>query len=223
MHRAPIHKMQKTIPTLLETRQLPYFRDLTLDKIVVPITTDDFAAALLHINAVKIVGFDTESKPVFEKGAINGGPHIVQFSCEDKAYIFQLNNPESHNPLLYLLSSEEIQKIGFDLGSDRKLILKKFGILPRGFVDLCHIFRKKGYRNTVGIRAAVAIVFDQQFHKSKQITMSDWSAQQLSDKQRLYAANDAFAALSVYLQLQKITEAIKPQAEAMHRLPPVIS
>lgn len=193
--------MQKPIPTLLETRQLPYFRDLTLDKIATPSTADDFAAAIQHIKAAKIVGFDTESKPVFEKGAANEGPHIVQFSCADKAFIFQLNNPESHNPLLYLLSSEEIQKVGFDLGSDRKLILKKFGILPRGFIDLCHIFRKKGYRNTVGIRAAVAIVFDQQFHKSKQLTMSDWSAQQLSHKQLLYAANNAFAALSVYLQI----------------------
>lgn len=196
--------MQKTIPTLLETRQLPYFPDLTLDKIVIPATADDFAAALLYIKAARVVGFDTESKPVFEKGAPNDGPHLVQFACEDKTFIFQLNNPESHNPLLYLLSSEEIQKVGFDLGADRKLILKKFGILPRGLVDLCHAFRKKGYSNTVGIRAAVAIVFNQQFHKSKQITTSNWSAGQLSDKQRLYAANDAFAALRVYLELQRM-------------------
>lgn len=196
------HKMQKTIPTLLETRQLPYFHDLTLDKIITPVTADDFAAALLHIKAARIVGFDTESKPVFDKGAANNGPHIVQFSCPDKAFIFQLNNPESHNPLLYLLSSEEILKVGFDLGSDRKLILKKFGILPRGFIDLCHTFRKMGYRNTVGIRAAIALVFNQQFHKVKQLTMSDWSAQHLSSKQQLYAANDAFAALQIYLKLE---------------------
>jgi ribonuclease D len=87
------------------------------------------------------------------------------------------------------------------LASDRKLLLKKFGVLPRGFVDLCPVFKRKGYRSTVGIRAAVAIVFNEQFHKSKHVTMSNWGNVKLSDSQLIYAANDAFAALRVYLAL----------------------
>jgi ribonuclease D len=145
--------------------------------------------------------FDTESKPVFEKGVTNHGPHIVQFSTEYKAYIFQLHNPESYNPLLYLLSNENIKKIGFDLASDRKLLLKKFGVLLHGIVDLCPIFKRKGYRSTVGLRAAVAIMFNEQFQKSKHATMSNWGSSILSDEQLIYAANDAFAALRVYLSL----------------------
>lgn len=193
--------MRKSIPTILETKQLPDFNYLGLDKIIVPVTADDFAAAILHITSAKVVGFDTESRPTFEKGKVSDGPHVVQFASESRAYIFQLCNPESHNPLLYLLAAEDVKKIGFDLGSDRKLLLRKFGVSPRGLVDLRPVFKRQGYRSTVGIRAAVAIVFNEQFHKSKHVTMSNWGCQILSSNQLLYAANDAFAALRVYLQL----------------------
>jgi len=198
--------MRKPIPTILETKQLLPFSYLGLDKITVPVTAGDFEAAVIDIKLSKVVGFDTESKPVFEKGAVNDGPHIVQFSSESRAYIFQLNNPDSHNPLLYLLAAEDIKKIGFDLASDRKLLLKKFGVSPRGFMDLCPVFKRKGYRSTVGIRAAVAIVFNEQFHKSKHVTMSNWGSTILSSNQLLYAANDAFAALRVYLKLSSDSE-----------------
>ncbi len=193
--------MRKSIPTILETNQLPNFSYLGLDKIIIPVTADDFAAAILHISLTKAVGFDTESRPTFEKGKVSDGPHVVQFASESHAYIFQLCNPESHNPLLYLLATEDVKKIGFDLGSDRKLLLKKFGVLPRGLVDLRPVFKRQGYRSTVGIRAAVAIVFNEQFHKSRQVTMSNWGSPILTSNQLLYAANDAYAALRVYLQL----------------------
>lgn len=193
--------MRKSIPTILEAKQLPNFNYLGLDKIIIPVTADDFAAAVLHITSAKRVGFDTESRPTFEKGKVSDGPHVVQFASESQAYIFQLCNPESHNPLLFLLANEDVKKIGFDLGSDRKLLLKKFGVLSRELVDLRPIFKRQGYRNTVGVRAAVAIVFNQQFHKSKHVTMSNWGDPILSSNQLLYAANDAYAALLVYLQL----------------------
>lgn len=193
--------MRKSIPTILETKQLPDFNYLGLDKIIVPIKVVDFAAAILHLTSAKMVGFDTESKPTFEKGKVSDGPHVVQFATDSHTYIFQLCNPESHNPLLYLLAAENVKKVGFDLGSDRKLLLKKFGMLPRGLVDLRPVFKRQGYRNTVGVRAAVAIVFNEQFHKSKHVTMSNWGSPILSSNQLVYAANDAYAALHVYRQL----------------------
>lgn len=197
----PQNTMRKSIPTILETKQLPDFSYLGMENIIVPVTSDDFAAAMLHISSAKLVGFDTESRPTFEKGKVSNGPHVVQFASETRAYIFQLCNPESHNPLLSLLAAEDLKKIGFDLGSDRKLLIKKFGVLPRGLVDLRRVFKRQGYRSTVGVRAAVAIMFNEHFHKSKHVTMSNWSSPRLSSNQLLYAANDAYAALRVHLQL----------------------
>jgi len=196
-----IKPSRQQIPTKLQTMQLPHFSYLTLKNIVVPVTAQDFEAAVECLKSSKIVGFDTESKPIFEKGEVNQGPHVVQFACKNKAYIFQLANPECHNPLLYLLTNDEIKKVGFDLASDRKLLFRKFKVSPRGFIDLCSIFKKKGFRNTVGVRAAIAIVFNEQFDKAKHITTSNWSSQKLSPSQLEYAANDAYGALCVYMRL----------------------
>jgi ribonuclease D len=193
--------MRKTIPSLVETKQLPAFSYLGLENIITPLTAEDFSAAVAHLMSAKFVGFDTESRPTFTKGELSDGPQVVQFASEHRAYIFQLCNPESHNPLLYLLAAENLKKIGFDLGSDRKLLLKKFGILPGGLVDLRQLFKRQGYRDTVGIRAAVAIVFNQHFHKAKHVTMSNWGSALLTSHQLRYAANDAYAALRVYLEL----------------------
>ncbi|HOY21694.1 MAG TPA: 3'-5' exonuclease [Cellvibrio sp.] len=200
--------MRKSIPTILETKQLPHFAYLERDKITVPVTAEDFDTAVKQIKAAKLVGFDTESKPVFEKGAVNGGPHVVQFATQDRAYIFQLSNVERHNPLVYLLAADDIKKVGFDLASDRKLLLKKFGVSPRSFVDLCPMFKRRGYRNTVGVRAAVAILFNQQFYKSKHTTMSDWSNPLLSETQISCAANDAYGALCVYFKILSDAEIV---------------
>ena len=49
--------------------------------------------------------------------------------------------------------------------------------------------------------APVAIVFNEQFHKSRQVSMPDWGSPIFTSNQLLYAANDAYAALRVYLQL----------------------
>jgi ribonuclease D len=68
-------------------------------------------------------------------------------------------------------------------------------------LDLNQVFRKDGYANSTGARAAVAIMFEQKFHKSKKITTSNWAERQLTERQLLYAANDAYVALRVHTAL----------------------
>jgi ribonuclease D len=70
----------------------------------------------------------------------------------------------------------------------------KFG----GVVDLNVVFSMQGYRKEMGARAAVGLVFNQRFAKSKKITTTDWSQHELTQQQILYAANDAYAALKVF-------------------------
>lgn len=191
----------KVVPTAAEINSLKAFRSVAVHNIIVPITAEEFSAAVADIKSSECVGFDTESKPVFTKGEVNDGPHIAQFATENKCYIFQLWNPLSHNPLLYLLTDIAIKKIGFDLGSDKKLLLNKFGVSLRGCEDLCLDFKKLGYKGRMGVKTAVAIVLNEKFTKSKKISKSNWSKVRLDEGQLLYAANDALAALLVYLKL----------------------
>jgi ribonuclease D len=190
-------------PSKAETTLLEPFLGLTLHQIVVPASTADFSAATEEIRRAGMVGFDTESKPTFAKGEVSTGPHIVQFALHDKAYIFQLCHAECKKWLVEILHDAAIQKVGFGLESDRDQIQKKLGIDVNALLDLNTVFRKAGYKQTAGVRAAVAIILNQKFHKSKRVTTTNWSLPRLTSQQLLYAANDAYAAYRVMAAMQE--------------------
>ena len=196
-----IPTMSKTAPTKAETAHLDVFAGLTLAQIEVPTTRAQFEAAAADILAARTVGFDTESKPTFAPGEVSDGPHVVQFALPDRAFIFQVRHADGRDLLTELLQSHSLRKVGFGLGSDRSQVQAKFGVALGAVIDLGHEFRQRGYRNAVGVRAAVAIVFERRFVKSKRTTTSNWALPQLNSSQLLYAANDAFAALKVFQAL----------------------
>ena len=189
--------MRKPSPSKSESALLEPFATLLLDRIHVPASEAEFAAATAAIFAAGVAGFDTESKPIFDRGVISDGPHVVQFSLDDCAYIFQLHRAECRAFLIDILESESVLKVGFGLRSDHKEIHAKLGVTLRAVLDMNDVFRKDGHRGTTGARAAVAIVMNQKFHKSKAVSTSNWSLPQLSPKQLLYAANDAYVAIKV--------------------------
>jgi ribonuclease D len=189
--------MKKTAPTKAEIALLEPFVGLTLERIHVPASHADFAAATAEIMAAGIVGFDTESKPTFAVGDVSEGPHVVQFALPDHAYLFQIHHTAGHPFLIELLQSEQLVKVGFDLKSDSGHIYAKLGISLGGLVDMNTVFSMSGYQKHMGVRAAVGLVFNQRFAKSRRVTTSNWSQHQLTPQQMLYAANDAWAALKV--------------------------
>ena len=190
--------MNKPAPTKDEIALMDPFSGLTLEHIHVPASQQEFAAAAAEIRAAGIVGFDTESRPTFVVGDVSDGPHVLQFALHDKAYLFQIHRSEGRPYLLELLQSEDLLKVGFGLKSDAGHIFRKLGIRFGGVVDLNAVFSMQGYRKEMGARAAVGLVFGQRFTKSKKITTTDWSQHELSSQQKLYAANDAYAALRVF-------------------------
>ena len=195
--------MRKTAPSKADSALLEPFAALPLDRIHVPATQVQFAAATAAIFAAGVVGFDTESKPIFDRGVISDGPHVVQFSLDSSAYIFQLHQPDCQAFLIEILESESVLKVGFGLRSDHKEIRAKFGVTLRAVLDLNDVFNKDGHRGTTGARAAVAMVMNQKFHKSKAISTSNWAVAQLSPKQLLYAANDAYVAIRVLMAMNR--------------------
>jgi ribonuclease D len=189
--------MKKIAPTKDEIKLLEPFIGLAIERIHVPATKEEFASAAARIKAAGIVGFDTESKPTFVVGDVSEGPHVVQFALHDQAYLFQLHREDGLPFLLELLQSEDVIKVGFGLRSDRGNILAKLGVHFNAVVDLNTVFSMDGYHKEMGVRAAVGQVLKQRFAKPRHVTTSNWSQPQLTPQQRLYAANDAYAALKV--------------------------
>ncbi len=188
-------------PTKDEIAALPPFAGLPLARIRVPETPDEHDAAVAAIVAAATVGFDTESKPVFDVGVVNEGPHVVQFATIDTAWVFQLHRDASRSAVAALLASSDVIKVGFGLSSDLRHIRAKFGIEPQAIVDLDHAFRDRGYRKSIGVRAAIAILFGERLQKSKRQTTSNWARPLLDERQLAYAANDAYAAFRVHDKL----------------------
>ncbi len=185
------------VPTKEQIDALPAFVGLRLDQIDVPVTAAQAAAAAQHLLTRRFVGFDTESKPTFAAGETSSGPHVVQFSTLERAYIFQVHRTQCREALMSLLQSTQMVKVGFGLRSDRGHIQKKFGVQPGALLDMTNYFKQVGHRNEVGVKSAVAMVLQQRFQKSKRISTTNWSNAELTPSQLLYAANDAYGAIAV--------------------------
>ena len=188
-------------PDKEQINQLGAFDRLGLQDIQMVTQADQATAALAALQGEKVLGFDTESKPTFAKNEASTGPHIVQLSTLQKAWIFQLDDAECRRVVGLLLESPSIVKAGFGLGDDKKRITYKLGVDLQGVLDLNAVFRAKGYRKDMGVRGAVAVLFNKRFIKSKKASTSNWANTQLTEAQIIYAANDAYAAMRVYAAL----------------------
>ena len=180
---------------------LPPFERLGLDRITLVNTGKQAQSAWDALLQAPAWGFDTESKPTFKVGEQSDGPHILQLATAERAWVFQLHDPECRAVAADLLARGGIAKAGFGLGDDRKRIVHKLGIDPQGILELNTIFRERGYRKDMGVKGAVAVMFNQRFIKSKKAATSNWANARLSEAQLVYAANDAYAAIRVWQAL----------------------
>ena len=181
---------------------LPPYDGIRLADVRMVRSDKDAAAALAALTAVDVLGFDTESKPTFLKGEVSTGPHLVQLATDEAAYLFQIGAAPAAavdvlGVLRAVLESPTILKVGFGLSDDIKRLRAKLGIDTNNVLDLSTALRK-GERNTLGAKTAVARFFGKKLQKSKKITTTNWALPRLSDKQILYAADDAHVALKVY-------------------------
>jgi ribonuclease D len=174
------------------------FERLGLDRIHLVANAAQAHSAHAELAMAAAWGFDTESKPTFFKDQVSEGPHIVQLSTERHAWVFQLHDLECRAVVADLLALPGIVKAGFGLGDDRKRIASKLGVDPVGVLELNTVFRERGYRKDMGVKGAVAVLFNRRFIKSRKATTSNWANPRLTEAQLIYAANDAYAALRVF-------------------------
>lgn len=181
--------------------ELPPYVGIRIADVQLVTTAELALAARDALLASDAIGFDTESKPTFIKGETSTGPHLIQFSTDDKAYLFQIGGTTAAHTLEVLqavLEAPAPLKVGFGLSDDVKRLHAKLAIRAAGVVDLSVALRTPGQRNDLGAKTAVAKFFGQKLQKSKKISTTNWALPRLNDKQILYAADDAQVALRVY-------------------------
>lgn len=193
---------ERPTPSKEQIALLPEFDRLGLNRITLVSTAAQAQEAGAALADAPIWGFDTESKPTFFKDQLSDGPHIVQLATLNQAWVFQLHDPACSAVVAQLLASPGFTKAGFGLGDDRKRILAKLAVEAMGVLELNTVFRQRGYRKDMGVKGAVAVLFNQRFIKSKKAATSNWALPQLTQSQLIYAANDAYAAARVHHALE---------------------
>jgi ribonuclease D len=193
--------MPTALPAPEEIALFDPFERLGLERIALVATGPDAQRAADLLLQARVWGFDTESRPTFVAGESSEGPHVIQFATLEAAFVFQLHDPACRAVAGELLAREDVLKAGFGLRDDKRRIAHKLGIEPQAVLDLDTVFRQRGYRRQMGIKAAVAVLFGQRYQKSKRAATSNWAQRRLTESQLLYAANDAWAALRVYAAL----------------------
>lgn len=183
-------------PTKDQIRELPVYIGLGLADIQVVENEQDAHAALSYLNKETCLGFDTESKPIFRKGEVSPGPTLIQLATTSKGFLFPVKLPAALDAARVILSNPEIKKVGFGLKGDNKELRNKLAIEIVNTEDLSiRLKRLAGEKNTIGARAAVAMVLKARLGKGAQ--KSNWGAYPLSENQILYAANDAHSAICI--------------------------
>ena len=69
---------------------LPPYEGIALADVRLVRSRQDADGALAALLASDAIGFDTESKPTFQKGEQSTGPHLVQLATDQHAYLFQI-------------------------------------------------------------------------------------------------------------------------------------
>jgi ribonuclease D len=195
------------LPTKEQIQYLPKFENLPKHQILVINTLEQCVALHKELSQITVFGFDSESKPTFQKGEVQTGPHLIQLATSNKAYLFQMNE-DIWQFLAPLFANSKQLKVGFGLKNDKHLFLKR-GIELEGVIELSKCFRHLGIKQSVGVKSAVAQLLGQQLMKSKKISTSNWSNKKLSPAQIDYAAADAYACILIYKKLCDLD--LKPQ------------
>ena len=153
--------------------------------------------AIAQLEKETLLGFDTETKPVFKPG-ISHPPALVQLAGEHRAYIFQLQKLTHLDALVRIFTNPRIIKAGIALADDLKKLQEVRAFTAAGFSEVGDLARKLGITQT-GLRSLAGLILG--YRVSKREQRSNWARPQLTPSQITYAATDAWVSRELYLAL----------------------
>ncbi len=160
----------------------------------------EYAKAIAYLMTQKIVGFDTETRPVFSANMPHHHVALLQLSGGDKAFLFRVNKLGMRRLMCAVLSNPNIIKVGAAVRDDVRGLQHYAKFEGRNFIDLQQIGCEWGIRDK-SVKKMSAIILGCRISKTQQL--SNWEAAELSAAQQMYAATDAWICREMYLKLLK--------------------
>ncbi|MFA6360669.1 MAG: 3'-5' exonuclease [Dysgonamonadaceae bacterium] len=168
-------------------------------EIIVIDDVDDVDDAVEYLKQFKVIGFDTETKPVFRKN-VTRKVALMQLATMDKCFLFRLNRIQYPDVLDDIICNDEVMKVGLSLRDDFAALRQRSDCSPLNFVDLQSFVKDYDIKD-MSLQKIYAILFNKKIAKNQRL--SNWEAKVLKDSQKMYAAIDAWASLRIYNYLNR--------------------
>ena len=168
--------------------------------VIVDRTGRSMSDAVRYLKKQKVLGFDTETKPLSQPGEKRHDVALLQLSGGDRAYLFRTCKTGLDSRVAGLLSDDNIIKVGAAVKDDINGLRRLRWFNPKSFVDLQTVVRGYGIEN-VSVKKMAAIVLGVRVSKTQRLT--NWEASSLTEAQAKYAAIDAWVCREMYLSLNE--------------------
>ncbi len=153
-----------------------------------------------YLRRYDLVGIDSETRPSFSKGRAHKVA-LLQVSSDEHCFLFRLNLTGLTLPIIQLLESPNITKVGLSLRDDFMMLHKRAPFEQRACIELQEYVRLFGIEDK-SLQKIYGILFGEKISKTQRLT--NWEAETLTEPQKVYAATDAWACLNIYHRLQEL-------------------
>lgn len=169
-------------------------------KITVVLNEYEAGRAVDYLLSCDILGVDTETRPAFRRGQ-NHKVALLQVASRDHCFLFRLNHLGLPPSLLRLLSNRSVPMVGLSWHDDLMSLHRREEFTPGWFIDIQDIIGNLGIEDK-SLQKLYANLFGEKISKRQRLT--NWEADILSDKQKEYAAIDAWACINLYDEIMRL-------------------
>ncbi len=170
-------------------------------RIIVILSAGETESAVRYLLSHQILGLDTETRPSFHRG-MSFNVSLLQVSTIDTCFLFRLNHTGLTPSLIRLLEDTTVPKIGLSLKDDFSMLTKRSTFKPGFFIDLQNELKKIGVED-LSLQKLYANLFGEKISKAQRL--SNWEADVLTEKQKRYAATDAWACIKIYEEFKRLS------------------
>ncbi|MBR6493653.1 MAG: 3'-5' exonuclease domain-containing protein 2 [Prevotella sp.] len=169
-------------------------------RIVVIFSEGEAERAVDFLLTQPFLGIDTETRPSFRRGKLNQ-VSLLQVATDEICFLFRLNMMGITPAIVRLLENTEVPMIGLSLKDDIVSLKRRQNFTPGRFIDLQKMVGQLGIED-MSLQKLYANFFGQKISKRQQLT--NWDADVLSDRQKRYAATDAWACIQMYREIGRL-------------------
>lgn len=169
-------------------------------KIIVVLNEYEAERAVEYLLSCDVLGVDTETRPAFRKGN-NHKVALLQVATRKECFLFRLNHLGLPQSLLRLLSNKQVPMVGLSWHDDLMSLHRREQFEPGWFIDIQDIIGNLGIVDK-SLQKLYANLFGEKISKRQRLT--NWEADVLTDRQKEYAAIDAWACIKLYDEIMNL-------------------